>query len=175
TLEATLVPILKAKRLRVAVAESCTGGLLAQRITSVPGASDVFDYGAVTYACSAKRRVLGVKPTSLKKYSAVSSVVAAEMALGVQKAGKAAIGVGITGYAGPGGGDEEHGKPVGTVYVSVAREHTVWVRRMTVARAERSRVRRMATQMALDMVRRLALGLEIEHAHVFNRHELKDF
>lgn len=174
TLEATLVPLLKKNKLRIATAESCTGGLVSQRITSVPGASDVFDYGAVTYACSAKRRALGVKSSSLKKYTAVSSVVAAEMAFGVQKEAKASLGLAVTGYAGP-GGDDEAGKPAGTVYVAVCKEHTVWVRRMTVARPERSRVRRLASQMALDMARRVVLGLDIDGARKMTRHELADF
>lgn len=174
TLESTLVPLLKKNRMRIATAESCTGGLVSQRITSVPGASEVFDYGAVTYACSAKRRAIGVKSASLKKYTAVSSVVAAEMAFGVQKEAKADLGVSVTGYAGP-GGDDEAGKPAGTVYVAVSKEHTVWVRRITVARPERSRVRRMASQLALDMARRVVLGLDIDGARKMTRHELADF
>lgn len=175
TLESTVVGLLRKSFQRVAAAESCTGGLLCQRLTSVPGASDVFDYGAVTYAASAKRRMLGVKPASVKKYTVVSSTVAAEMAVGVRKAGKADWGVGITGYAGPGGGDEAAGKPVGTVYISLAGEKTVWVRRIAVARASRDRVRRMATQNALDMLRRQLLGLPMSDCRVFGRHNAQEF
>ena len=87
-LEKVVVSTLTRQHRRLATAESCTGGLLAQRITSVDGASEVFDFGAVTYAASAKRRILGVKPSAIKKYSVYSATVAAQMALGVQKAGE---------------------------------------------------------------------------------------
>ena len=152
---------------------SCTGGLLAQRITSVDGASEVFDFGAVTYAASAKRRILGVKPSAIKKYSVYSATVAAQMALGVQKQAKADFGVGITGIAGPGGGTEE--KPVGTVYVAVSCGHKVWIKRLAVEHSERRRVRRMSTQHALDMVRRIAQGLPVPDAHCFGRHAVEEF
>ena len=112
---------------------------------------EVFDFGAVTYAAAAKRRILGVKPAAIKKYSVYSATVAAQMAFGVQKQGKSDFGVGITGIAGPTGGTEE--KPVGTVYVAVSCGHEVWVKRLSVEHSERSRVRRMSTQHALDMVR----------------------
>ncbi len=172
-LENVVVPLLVGKRQRLATAESCTGGLLAQRITSVGGASEMFDFGAVTYASSIKRRILGVKPSTLKKYGAVSSVTAAEMAFGIQREAKADFGVGITGIAGPGGGTAD--KPVGTVYVAVSTGHRVWVKRLSVEHSERSRVRRMSSQHALDMVRRLALGLEIPDARCFGRHAAEEF
>ncbi|MDK2813974.1 MAG: nicotinamide-nucleotide amidase [Clostridiales bacterium] len=173
TLEGTVVSQLTARRQRVATAESCTGGLLAQRITAVPGASEVFDFGAVTYAAAAKRHILGVKPASIKKYSVYSSVVAAEMAFGVQKAGRADYGVGITGIAGPDGGSVQ--KPVGTVYVAVALGHKVWVKRLAVEHSARQRVRRMATQTALDMLRRLTQGLPLPDTRCFGRHDVQDF
>ncbi|MPN37320.1 Nicotinamide-nucleotide amidohydrolase PncC [bioreactor metagenome] len=139
----------------------------------MPGASEIFDFGAVTYAAAAKRHILGVKPASIKKYSVYSSVVAAEMALGVQKAGRADYGVGITGIAGPDGGTEQ--KPVGTVYVAVAFDHKVWVKRLAVEHSARQRVRRMATQTALDMLRRLVLGLPLPDTRLFGRHDVQDF
>lgn len=174
SLEKTVVELLTQKHQRVAAAESCTGGLLCQRITSVPGASQVFDYGAVTYAASAKRRMLGVKPAALKKYTAVSSTVAAQMAFGVRRAGKANWGIGITGYAGP-TADEAAGKPAGTVYVALAAEKQVWVRRLQVLRPDRQRVRRQATQLALDLLRRQLLGLSMPECRLFGRHEIEEF
>ena len=172
-LEKVVVSALTLHHRRLATAESCTGGLLAQRITSVDGASEVFDFGAVTYAASAKRRILGVKPSAIKKYSVYSATVAAQMALGVQKQAKADFGVGITGIAGPGGGTEE--KPVGTVYVAVSCGHKVWIKRLAVEHSERRRVRRMSTQHALDMVRRIAQGLPVPDARCFGRHAVEEF
>ena len=169
TLEKTVIDILRKKRQRIAVAESCTGGMMCSRITAIAGASDVFDYGAVTYAASVKRRMLGVKPSTIKQNSVVSKEVASQMAFGVKKEGKADIGVGITGYAGP-GCDEAAEKPVGTVYIAVAEGNFSYVKRINVARPERSRVRLMAVQTAFDMVRRLLSGLPIEGAEKIGKH-----
>jgi len=173
TLENTLVPLLAAQHRHLATAESCTGGLLAQRLTSVPGASDVFGLGAVTYAAAAKRRLLAVRPSTIKKYTVYSAPVAAEMAFGVRRQGKAEYGVGITGIAGPDGGTAD--KPAGTVYVAVCDSRHVWIKRLAVLHSPRDRVRRMAAQHALDMVRRLALGLPIPDARSFGRHDVVDF
>ncbi len=116
-LQYALVERLKEKGLKIAVAESCTGGLLAERITQVPGASEVFDCGVCTYANRIKNQLLGVKEDTLRKYGAVSEQTAAEMAAGVRKLADADIGISTTGIAGPGGGTEE--KPVGTVFVGI--------------------------------------------------------
>lgn len=175
TLESTVVKLLNRQKKRVAVAESCTGGLVCQRITAVPGASGVFDCGAVTYAPWAKRKLLGVKPAAIKKHSVVSSVVAAQMAVGIRKEAKADFSVAITGYAGPGGGDDAAGKPTGTVYIAVAQEKTVTVRRIFLPGATRAWVRQMASQNALDMLRRTLLGLSVENATTFLKHEERDF
>ncbi|RKD95210.1 CinA family protein [Halopiger aswanensis] len=102
----------------LAVAESCTGGLIGATITAVPGASDYFDSGATTYAYDAKRRELGVSREALDEHGAVSAPVAREMARGVRDTADATWGVAATGVAGPSGGTEE--TPVGTVYVGIA-------------------------------------------------------
>ncbi len=113
-----LCTALKAMSLTVATAESCTGGMIAGAITSVPGSSDCFGYGFVTYANEAKSRLIGVKTETLNKFGAVSYETAKEMAEGALSVSGADIAVAVTGIAGPGGGTNE--KPVGLVYISVA-------------------------------------------------------
>lgn len=114
--EFELVATLRAAGATVSTAESCTGGLVAARITSVSGASEAFKYGAVTYCNEAKNKILGVEKETLKILGAVSAKTAAEMAAGVRKIMNAEIGVSVTGLAGPNGGE---GKPVGLVFVAV--------------------------------------------------------
>lgn len=114
--EFELVATLRAAGATVSTAESCTGGLVAARITSVSGASEAFKYGAVTYCNEAKNKILGVEKETLETLGAVSAKTAAEMAAGVRKIMNAEIGVSVTGLAGPNGGE---GKPVGLVFVAV--------------------------------------------------------
>ena len=114
--EFELVATLRAAGATVSTAESCTGGLVAARITSVSGASEAFKYGAVTYCNEAKNKILGVEKETLETLGAVSAKTAAEMAAGVRKIMTAEIGVSVTGLAGPNGGE---GKPVGLVFVAV--------------------------------------------------------
>ena len=109
---------LRAAGQTLATAESCTGGLLASRVTDVPGASDYFAYGAVTYAYDAKRELLGVSREALDEHGAVSEPVAVEMARRVRDRADADWGLSVTGIAGPAGGSPE--KPVGTVYLGIA-------------------------------------------------------
>ena len=114
--EFELVAMLRAAGATISTAESCTGGLVAARITGVSGASEAFKYGAVTYCNDAKNKILGVQKETLDSYGAVSAETAAEMAAGVRKIMNAEIGVSVTGLAGPNSGE---GKPVGLVYVAV--------------------------------------------------------
>jgi nicotinamide-nucleotide amidase len=119
SMEATVVRLLKSRGLRLATAESCTGGLIANRITNVAGASGVFTHGFVTYANEAKTGMLGVPAQDIALHGAVSETVAIQMAEGALRVSGADVAVSVTGIAGPSGGSEE--KPVGTAWLAVAR------------------------------------------------------
>lgn len=155
-LEETVVHTLQEKGLTIATAESCTGGLIAQRLTSVSGSSEVFGYGFVTYWEQAKAKLVGVDPAVIEKYNVVSAPVAAQMALGAAKASGADIAVSVTGVAGPTGGDEV--RPVGTVYLGAARDGMAYVKKLFVSRPDRALVRARAAQAALELALRLAQG-----------------
>ena len=155
-LEETVVHTLQANGLTIATAESCTGGMIAQRLTSVSGASEVFGYGFVTYWEQAKAKLVGVDPAVIAQYNVVSAPVAAQMALGAAKAAGADIAVSVTGLAGPGGGDAV--RPVGTVYLGAARGDRVYVKKLFVSRPDRALIRARAAQTALEMALRLAQG-----------------
>jgi len=135
----------------LAVAESCTGGLIAERLTRVPGSSAYFLEGVVTYSNEAKTRLVGVDKKIIKEFGAVSSQVARDMARGVRHHAKTDFGLAVTGIAGPGGGTEE--KPVGLVYIALADDaHTEHKRLMLPG--DRELIRWRASQAALDMLRR---------------------
>lgn len=157
SLEETVVRALQKAGRQAATAESCTGGLVSQRITAVPGASAVFSTGVCTYANEAKQRLLGVPGEMLRQYGAVSPQVAAAMARGVRKLAGADYGVGITGLAGPDGGTPE--KPVGLVWLAAASEEATYVQKLVITGRTRQVVRQVASQNALELLRRLALGL----------------
>jgi nicotinamide-nucleotide amidase len=135
----------------LAVAESCTGGLLADRITSISGSSRYFLGGAIVYSNELKTAFADVPKSLLDKHGAVSREVAVAMAEGIRKRCKATFGIGITGVAGPSGGSEQ--KPVGLVYHALASERETQVEERNFP-GDRKRVRWFASQMALDMVRR---------------------
>jgi nicotinamide-nucleotide amidase len=141
----------------LAVAESCTGGLVGYRLTRVPGSSDYFVGGIVAYSNALKRRLLKVKTDLLRKHGAVSSEVAIAMAHGVRSACRADYGLAITGLAGPGGATED--KPVGRVYVAVTSESVERVRELDLS-GSRGTIRRAAAQAALDLMRRTILNTE---------------
>lgn len=150
TLESALGARLTKKRLTLAAAESCTGGLLGYRVTSVPGSSAYFLGGIVSYANSVKSRTLGVPPAVLKRYGAVSAECAAAMAQGARRSLGAGIGVAVTGVAGPGGGTKE--KPVGLVFVAVSGPgRAVAVKKLEI-NGPRESVRSRAVTAALRLV-----------------------
>ncbi|MBP7551728.1 MAG: nicotinamide-nucleotide amidohydrolase family protein, partial [Gemmatimonadaceae bacterium] len=146
---------LRAHGMRIAVAESCTGGMLGMRLTAIPGSSDVVLGGVIAYANAVKIGQLGVQEETLRAHGAVSEETAREMALGAAAALGADVAVSITGVAGPGGGTPE--KPVGTFCVAVAVRGSVSSLR-TSSVGDRHEVRQRATQAALSLVRRSVPG-----------------
>jgi len=159
-LPTTLVELLKEKGLTIATAESCTGGKIASSITGVPGSSEVFGYGVVSYANSAKMELLGVRADTLALYGAVSEETAIEMAEGIKNLSGADIGIGITGIAGPEGGSAE--KPVGLVWVGIASPQGITTKQLNLARGltdQRHLIQEMATLHALNLARQAAQTL----------------
>ncbi len=148
-----VVTLLSERELKIATAESCTAGLLSGRLTEIAGASSVFECGVAAYSKEIKHQVLGVPNAILEKRGAVSSETAAAMAVGACRISGANLGVGITGVAGP---DTSEGKSVGTVFVALADEKRVWVRKVFAGHGDEDRetIRNMATLFALDMARR---------------------
>ena len=141
----------------LAVAESCTGGLISKRITDISGASDVFLGGAVTYANEAKMKMLGVSKETLDRYGAVSEETAREMATGVRRVSESDFGISVTGIAGPTGGSEE--KPVGTVFIAVDSKYGSAVKKLTLSpMRDREYIRMVSATLALYLV------LEIKHS-----------
>jgi nicotinamide-nucleotide amidase len=160
SLEQVVGDLLRARGWRIATAESCTGGLVASRLTDVPGSSEYVDVGVVCYSNDAKRALLGVPPELMAERGAVSEPVGVAMAEGMRARARADgarvdVAVAITGIAGPGGGTEQ--KPVGTVIVSVAMAAGTVVRRFLFP-GGREQVKFQASQAALNMVRQLVAG-----------------
>jgi nicotinamide-nucleotide amidase len=145
-----VLALCRAEGIRVAVAESCTGGMLGARITAIPGSSDVFIGGVLAYENTTKVEMLGVEPADVEKHGAVSEAVAVAMARGVRSRLAADIGISITGIAGPGGGTPD--KPVGTVWIALdGRANGARGLRLI---GDRTEIRQRSAQAALDFVRR---------------------
>ena len=155
-LEEWVVTKLRQLRLKIATAESCSGGLLAHRLTNVPGASDVFTHGFVTYSNAAKTSELGVPSSLLDTHGAVSEPVAAAMADGALEKSGADYALSLTGIAGPGGGTET--KPVGLVFVALARRGKPTLCKECHFPRDRETFKQLATQTALDMLRHELIG-----------------
>jgi len=156
SLEEVVVRLLTEKKQTLAVAESCTGGFLAHRITNVSGASNVFLAGYVTYSNEAKAEMLGVEPQLISARGAVSEDVARAMAEGARRRANATFALATTGIAGPGGGTKE--KPVGTLFVALSADNAQTQIRNLFFPDDRPTFKELATQSALEMLRRSLLG-----------------
>ncbi len=154
-MEETVGRLLRERGLTLALAESCTGGKIGDRITDVPGSSAYFLLGTATYSNQAKTSVLGVSEQTLAAHGAVSTQTAEEMAAGARRIAGADVGLSTTGVAGPGGGTEE--KPVGTVCIGLAWEGGTWSRRFDLGDRGRDWIKATTAQMALDSLRRWML------------------
>jgi nicotinamide-nucleotide amidase len=156
-LEETLGRLLTERRLTIAVAESCTGGMIAHRITNVSGSSNYFERGVVAYSNESKIALLGVSPSVIDKHGAVSEETAIAMARGVRESARTSIGVSTTGIAGPTGGSAD--KPVGLVWIGYADAEGALAVRFFLGE-ERLRIKERAAQAAMELVRRKILRVE---------------
>lgn len=158
TLDAVAADLLMKNNITISTAESCTGGLISETLTDIPGISKVFIGGAVAYSNDVKVEYLGVNPETLKQYGAVSRETAAEMATGVRSRLKTDIGISVTGIAGPDGGTAE--KPVGLVYIGLASEKITITKKLRLS-GNRNKIRKITALNVFDMIRRYVLNLEI--------------
>ena len=146
----SLIKLLIKKKIKISVAESCTGGLLASTITSINGASKIFNLGLVTYSNQAKIQILKVNKNIIKKYGAVSHECCSAMVKSLSKISKANINVSITGIAGPRGGTKK--KPVGLVYIGVKKSNKIQIIKCLFANKKRSSIQKATVKKALNLI-----------------------
>ena len=150
----SLIKLLTKKKLKISFAESCTGGLLASSITSISGASKVFNLGLVTYSNQAKIKVLKINKNIIKKYGAVSHECCLAMVQNLSKISKANINVSITGIAGPKGGTKQ--KPVGLVYIGIKKGNKTQIIKCLFKSKKRSSIQKATLKKALSLILRVA-------------------
>ena len=150
----SLIKILTKKKLKISFAESCTGGLLASTITSISGASKIFNLGFVTYSNQAKIKILKVNKNIIRKYGAVSHECCAAMVKNLSRISKANINVSITGIAGPKGGSKK--KPVGLVYIGVKKGNKILINKYLFKSKKRSSIQKATVKKAVDLIFRIA-------------------
>ena len=148
-----LVKILTKKRLKIAFAESCTGGMLASEITSISGASKVFGIGLVTYSNQAKKTILKVNKSIIQKYGAVSPQCCEAMVKNLSKISKAQINVSITGIAGPNGGTKK--KPVGLVYIGVKKNNKIFITKNLFKEKSRKAIQKSTIRRTFKIIKSL--------------------
>jgi nicotinamide-nucleotide amidase len=151
SIEQKVVELLKENGLTLSTAESCTAGYIPKRLTDIPGASSVFEYGAITYSNEVKQKVLGVKEETLRAYGAVSEQTATEMAAGIRRVSGADIGIAVTGIAGP--GSDGTNKPVGLCYIAINAEGYEKSEKIETGKKDREYNRYVTSSRALNLVR----------------------
>ena len=149
-----LIKLLNRKKIKISIAESCTGGLLASAITSISGASKIFNLGLITYSNQAKIKILKVNKKIIKKYGAVSHECCYAMVNNLSKISKAKIYISITGIAGPRGGTKE--KPIGLVYIGIKKGVKTQIYKNLFKGKNRSSIQKATVKKALDLVLRIA-------------------
>ena len=149
----SLIRILTKKKLKISFAESCTGGLLASTITSISGASKVFNLGLVTYSNQAKIKILKVNKNIIKKYGAVSHQCCISMVNNLSKISNAYINISVTGIAGPKGGTKQ--KPVGLVYIGIKRGNKIQINKYFFKSKKRSSIQKATVKKALGLILRI--------------------
>ena len=150
----SLIKILTKKKLKISFAESCTGGLLASTITSISGASKIFNLGFVTYSNQAKIKILRINKNIIRKYGAVSHECCVAMVKNLSRISKANINVSITGIAGPKGGSKK--KPVGLVYIGVKKGNKILINKYLFKSKKRSSIQKATVKKAIDLIFRIA-------------------
>jgi len=150
----SLIRILTKKKLKISFAESCTGGLLASTITSISGASKIFNLGFITYSNQAKIKILKINKNIIRKYGAVSHECCAAMVKNLSRISKANINVSITGIAGPKGGSKK--KPVGLVYIGVKKGNKILINKYLFKSKKRSSIQKATVKKAVDLIFRIA-------------------
>jgi len=145
-----IVNSLKRKKLKLAIAESCTGGMLSSAITSVSGSSKVFNLGLVTYSNESKIKVLKVSKKIIKRYGAVSEEVCKNMVKNISKIGKTNMSLSVTGIAGPGGGTRK--KPVGLVYIGIKKNNIINIKKYLFKNKGRSYIQRATVNKCLELI-----------------------
>ena len=150
----SLIKILTKKKLKISFAESCTGGLLASTITSISGASKIFNLGFITYSNQAKIKILKINKNIIRKYGAVSHECCVAMVKNLSRISKANINVSITGIAGPKGGSKK--KPVGLVYIGVKKGNKILINKYLFKSKKRSSIQKATVKKAVDLIFRIA-------------------
>ena len=150
----SLIKLLTKKKIKISFAESCTGGLLSSTITSISGASKIFDLGLVTYSNQAKIKILNVNKNIIKKYGSVSRECCLSMVKNMSKISNANINVSVTGIAGPKGGTKQ--KPVGLVYIGVKKGNKILINKCLFKSKKRSSIQKATVEKALELILRIA-------------------
>ena len=145
-----VVALLKKKRIKLAIAESCTGGMLSSSITSISGSSKIFNMGLVTYSNTSKNLLLKIPKQIIKKHGAVSSQCCSYMVNNLSKIAKVTIAISITGIAGPNGGTKF--KPVGLVYIGIKKKNKIKICKYVFKNKDRSKIRRQTVNKALELI-----------------------